>query len=117
MLETVTATCSSAMRSSRLELGGLVEDLGAAGVAVLVADLGELFDDDFAELGGGGEDGLELGDVVADFGELFEELVDGELGEAVELQFEDGVDLLVAEDQRAGGGEGHVDAVLWWGRG
>ncbi len=39
-----------------LELGGLVDDLGAAGVAVLVADLGELFDDDFAELRGGGED-------------------------------------------------------------
>ena len=44
-------------------------------------------------LAGGGEDGLELGDVVADVGELVEELVDGELGEAVELQFEDGVDL------------------------
>ncbi len=44
---------------------------------------------------GGGEDGLELGDVVADFGEFLEELVDGELGKAVELQFEDGVDLLV----------------------
>ena len=69
---------------------------GAAGVAVLVADLGELLDDDFAELGGGGEDGLVLGDVVADLAELVEELVDGELGEAVELQFEDGVDLLVA---------------------
>ena len=44
----------------------------------------------------GGEDGLVLGDVVADVAELVEELVDGELGEAVELQFEDGVDLLVA---------------------
>ena len=95
-----------------LELGGLVDDLGAAGVAVLVANLGELLDDDFAELRGRGEDGLELGDVVADFGEFFEELVDGELGEAVELQFEDGVDLLVGEDERAGGGEGHVDAVF-----
>jgi len=31
--------------------------------------------------------------------ELVEELVDGELGEAVELQFEDGVDLLVGEDE------------------
>ena len=95
-----------------LELGGLVDDGGAAGVAVLVADLGELLDDDAAELGRGGEDGLVLGDVVADFGEFLEELVDGELGEAVELQFEDGVDLLVAEDQRAGGRERHVDVVL-----
>ena len=94
------------------ELGGLVEDLGAALVAVLVADLFELLDDDFAELLLGGEDGLVLGDVVADLGELFEELVDGELSESVELQFEDGVDLAVAEDQRAGGRERHVDAVL-----
>ncbi len=35
-----------------LELGGLVDDLGAAGIAVLVANLGELLDDDFAELRG-----------------------------------------------------------------
>ena len=47
-----------------------------------------------------GEDGLVLGDVVADLAEFVEDLVDGELGEAVELQFEDGVDLPVAEDQR-----------------
>ena len=44
--------------------------------------------------------------------EFVEELVDGELGEAVELQFEDGVDLLEREDEGGGGGEGHVDAVL-----
>ncbi len=44
--------------------------------------------------------------------ELVEELVDGELGEAVELQLEDGVDLAVGEDERAGGREGHVDVVL-----
>ncbi len=86
-----------------LEFGGLVDDLGAAGVAVLGANFGEFFDDEFAELCGGGEDGLELGDVFADLGEFFEELIDRELGEAVELQFEDGVDLLVAEDERAGG--------------
>ena len=98
------------------ELGGLVEDLGAAGVAVLVADLGELLDDDFAELRGRGEDGLVLGDVVADLGELVEELVDGELGEAVELQFEDGVDLLVAEDERAGGGRRSCRRRTWRGR-
>ncbi len=84
------------------ELVGLVEDLGAALVAVLVADLFELLDDDAAEFLLGGEDGLELGDVVADGGELVEELVDGELGEAVELQLEDGVDLLVGEDEGGG---------------
>ena len=51
--------------------------------------------------------------------EFVEELVDGELGEAVELQFEDGVDLAVAEDERAGvvgelrgDAAADVDAVL-----
>ena len=96
MLVTVTATCSSAMRSSRPSSAVSSRMCGAAGVAVLVADFGEFLDDDFAELGGGGEDGFVLGDVVADLAEFVEELVDGELGEAVELQFEDGVDLLVA---------------------
>src|ERR1700721_624509 len=71
--------------------GGVGGHSGAGGGAVLIANLGELLDDDFAELGGRGEDGLELGDVVADFGELFEQLVDGELGEGVELQCEDRV--------------------------
>ena len=50
-----------------LQLGGLVDDLGAALVAVFVADGFELLDDDVAELLLGGEDGFVLGDVVADF--------------------------------------------------
>ena len=86
------------------------------GVAVLVADLFEFLDDDAAELLLAGKDGFELGDVVADGAELVEELVDGELGEAVQLQFKDGVDLAVAEDERAGvvggvGGGRDADAV------
>ena len=78
-----------------LEVGGFVEDLGAAGVAVLVLDVFELLGDDGAELGRRRQDGFELGDVFADLGEFAEELVDGELGEAIELEFEDGVDLFV----------------------
>ncbi len=63
------------------------------------------------------EDGFVLGDAVADGAELVEELVDGELGEAVELQFEDGVNLFVTEDEGCGAGgvggqEGGVDGVL-----
>jgi hypothetical protein len=104
------------------KLGGLVEDLGAAGVAVLVANLGELLDDDAAELGLRGEDGFVLGDGVADGAELVEQLVDGELGEAVELQLEDGVDLLEREDESGGsGGVGGEDRWCrrrtWRGRG
>jgi len=75
----------------------------AAGVTVLVADVFELLDDDAAEFLLAGEDGFVLGDVVADRAEFVEELVDGELGEAVELEFEDRVDLAIAEDERASG--------------
>ena len=98
------------------EFGCFVDDLSAARVAVAGADVFELFDDDFAEFFLGGEDGLVLGDVVADFGELFESFVYGELGEAIELQLKDGIDLAVAEDERASGAEGHVDVMLYfWG--
>jgi hypothetical protein len=57
------------------ELGGFVEDLSAAGIAVLVADLFEFLDDDFAELLLGGKDRLILFDVAADFGKLFQQLI------------------------------------------
>jgi len=65
-----------------------------------------------------GEDGLVLGDGVADGAQLVEQLVDGELGEAVQLQFQDGVDLLEGEDERGGAGgvggkEGGVYGVLF----
>ena len=84
----------------QLQLGGFIDDLGATHVAVLVADFGEFADDDLAELLLAGQDGFVLGDVFADDAEFFEQLVHGELGQAVELQFEDGVDLPIAEDER-----------------
>ncbi len=80
-----------------LKLGGLVDDLGAALVAVLVANLFEFLDDDVAQLLVAGEDRLVLGDLVADLAELLEDFVDGELREAIELQLEDGVDLAERE--------------------
>ena len=80
------------------KLSGLVEDEGAAGVAVPVADVGQLLRDHGSQLLHRGQDGLVLGDVVADLGEFAEELVDGELGEAVELELEDGVDLAERKD-------------------
>ncbi len=77
----------------KLDFGGLVDDGGAAGVAVAVANVFQLLDDDFAELLVGGEDFFVLGNSLADFGELVENFVHRELGEAIELQLEDGVDL------------------------
>ncbi len=44
-----------------------------------------------------GQDRLVLGDLLADLLQLVEQLVDGELGEAVELQFENGIDLAQRE--------------------
>ena len=106
-----------------LEVGGVVEDEGAALVAVTVADVGELGDDDLTEAGGGVEDELEGGDVFADLGEFAEELVDAESWvRRVELELEDGVDLLEGENEGGGaaGGEGQgvgVDVVFCGGRG
>ena len=76
-----------------LQLGALVDDLGAAGIAILVADFFQFLDDDGAQFLLAAEDLFVLGDLLADLGELVEDFVDGELGEAVELQLEDGIDL------------------------
>ena len=77
----------------KLDLGGLVDDLGAALVAVLVADVFEFLDDDLAQLLFAAEDLFVLGDFFPNLAEFVEDFVDRELGEAIELQFEDGIDL------------------------
>ena len=81
----------------KLQLGALVDDLGAALVAVLVADVFKLLDDDRAQFLLAAQDLFVLGDLGADLLQLVQELVDGELGEAIELQFENGVDLAQSE--------------------
>jgi hypothetical protein len=92
----VTATCSSAIRSSSCS-SALVYDLRAAFVAIFVADLFKLLDDDCAELLVAAQDSLVLIDARTDFSEFLEQLIDRELGQAVELQLEDGVDLAKRE--------------------
>ena len=81
----------------KLQLGALVDDFGATLVAVLVANLFEFLDDDAAQLGVAGQDRFVLGNLFANLAELFQNLVDRELGEAIELQFEDGVNLAERE--------------------
>ncbi len=49
----------------KLQLGGFVDNLRAARVAVLVADLFEFLHDDRAQLGFAGQDRLVLGDLFA----------------------------------------------------
>ncbi len=81
----------------QLQFGRFVDDLRAARVAVLVANLFELLDDDRAQLGFRGQDRLVLIDALADLLQLVQQLVDGELRQAIELQLEDGVDLAQRE--------------------
>src|SRR5579862_7331139 len=73
------------------DLGSFVFDAGAAFVAVELLYFFELFDDDGAKLLLGAENGFVLGDVAANVGEFFGNFVDRELGQAVQLQFEDGI--------------------------
>ena len=66
---------------------------GAALVSVELLDFFQLFDDDVAQLFLGAENGFVFGDVVADLLQLVGDFVDGKLGQAMQLQFEDGVGL------------------------
>ena len=80
-----------------LQLGDLIDDLRAARVAVLVANLFEFLDDDRAQL----RSLARMDSYSAIFsricGELVEDFIDGELGQAIELQLEDGVHLAQRE--------------------
>src|SRR6266446_3467708 len=76
-----------------LDFVDLVDDLRAAIVAVRLLHFLELAGDDLLQLFVAGEDFFQLGDVLADGLQFLENFVDRELRQAVELQFEDGVDL------------------------
>ena len=79
------------------EVGG---DLGAAVVAVLVADRGELVLDHAAQLRVVGEDRLELGDRRPQLVELVAELLALERGQPAQLHVEDVRGLRLAELER-----------------
>ncbi len=80
-----------------LQLGALVDDLRAPRVAILVANLFQFLDDYLAQLFLAGQDGFVLGDALAHLLQFIQQFVDGELRQAVELQFENGVDLAQRE--------------------
>ncbi len=69
----------------------------AAVVAVGLVDFAQLAGDDLLELFVAGENFAQLCNQVADGLQFLENLVDGKLRKAVQLQFEDGVDLRVTE--------------------
>src|SRR5579872_3510066 len=75
------------------DLGGFVFDTRAAVVAVELLHFFELFDDDGAQLFLGAENRFVLGDVVANFLQLVRNFIDRKFGQAMQLQFEDGIGL------------------------
>src|SRR5580704_4697177 len=75
------------------DLGGFVLNAGAALVAVEFLYFFKLLDDDFAKFALGGKNGFVIFDAPADFLQLVGNFVDGEFGEAMQLQFQNRVGL------------------------
>ena len=67
--------------------------IGAALVAVFLLDLFQLFDDDAAQLLLAAQNRFVLGNAAANLGQLFQDFVDRQPGQAVQLQFQDRVGL------------------------
>ncbi len=74
-----------------------VHDLRAALVAVRFQDFAQLGNDHALQFFLAVKNFAELGDALANLREFLEDFVHGKLGEAVELQLEDRVDLDVTE--------------------
>ena len=80
---------------------------GAALVAVFLLDFLQLLDDQVAQHFVGAQDFQVFGDAALDFGQLVEDLLPLHAGEALQLQLDDGLRLLLGEcearDQRLAG--------------
>src|SRR3984957_19317320 len=95
-----------------LDLLDAIHDLGAALVAIGFYDFSQFGDDHRFQFLFAGEDFAQLGDLFADFLQLGEDVVNGKLSEAVQLQFEDGINLRKAEaDDFRGHGVFFVDEL------
>ena len=77
------------------------DDLGAAVVAELLHDLCELVADDVALALRAGQDVLEVGDLVLQLGELVDDLLALEGGQAAQLHGQDGVGLHLVDVEQA----------------
>src|SRR5690242_3552941 len=78
-----------------------INDLRAAVVPISLRDLAQLRDDDALQLFIAGENGLQLGDALANLRQFFQDFVNRELRQPVQLQFENGVNLRVAKAKTA----------------
>ncbi len=77
----------------QLDFVDFVHDLGAAFVAVSLVNFAQLRGNDLLQLFFAVENFFQFGDQFANGFQFLENFIDGELREAVELQFEDGVNL------------------------
>src|SRR5262245_19961950 len=90
----------------QLDFVHLVHDLRAPVVSVGFLDVAQLGDNDRLEFFVAGQDFFEFGDAFANGFQFLENFVDRELGQAVELQLEDGVHLDGSEAARGDGASG-----------
>ena len=89
------------------DIAGVFDDLGAALIAEIFADLFEFLDDEFAEYFFGAQDFEVLADAPLDVEKFVGDLLLLHAGEALQLQFDDGLGLLFAElRQRRSGARG-----------
>ena len=84
-----------------LDLVDLVDDLSAPVISVGLVNFPQLAGDDALQFPLARKDFLEFGDPVADRFQLLQNFVDRKLGQAVQLEFEDSVDLHVRQGQAA----------------
>ena len=94
---TVTATSSTCDQVFEPDLAGVLDDLGAALVAEVLLDFLQFLDDQVAQHLVRTQDLQVLGDAALDVGQLVQDLLLLHAGEALELQFDDGLGLLLAE--------------------
>ena len=87
-----------------LQLGALVQNLRAALIAVIFLDGFEFLDDNAAQFFLAGQNRFILGNAVANFFQLVQQFVNGKLCQAIELQFENRINLAIAQDERGHGG-------------
>ena len=83
------------------DLAGVLDDLGAALVAEVLLDFLQFLDDHAAQLRLRAQDFQVLGDHALNLGEFVEDLLLLHAGEALELQFDDGLRLPLAEVEDA----------------
>src|SRR6266851_4484767 len=86
----------------QLDFIDLVDDLRAAIVPVRFVHFAQLADDDLLEFFVAGENFLQLGDEFADGLQFLENFIDRELREAVQLQFENRIDLQITQPRIGG---------------